>query len=318
MKQISGQVVKSSLELIRWYLLAAMLGSAALAQGGSGDRKVTIVTEPNAVVWIDGVLFGKTSESGRLEIPARAPGRHILRIRAEGYKEVIKPLQPSQKGKIEVPLVRTTDEVEVAFQEAEALATRDRDKAAEAYRKVIKLRPAYAEAYVGLARVLSEGRKYEDAKAAIRDARKIKPRFAEISAIEGRNFKDSGDDERAIISFKRAITEGSGFQPEANTGLGLIYKERAENAGSEGNLDTEKANYALAAKYFTTAIKQLSGAPDAVVLYQFLGLVYEQQKKYKEAITLYEEFLRLFPESTESDAFRSFIVQLKKQLDPKN
>ena len=123
----------------------------------------------------------------------------------------------------------------------------------------------------GWPRVLSEGRRFEDAKAVIRDARKIKPRFAEISAIEGRNFKDSGDEEKAIASFKRAITEGGGFQPEANTGLGLLYKERAETAGSEGGLEAEKANYTLAIKYFTTAIKQLSGRRTQLSSISFWG-----------------------------------------------
>ncbi|MBV9217213.1 MAG: hypothetical protein JO053_13675, partial [Acidobacteria bacterium] len=59
-------------------------------------------------------------------------------------------------------------------------------------------------------------------------------------------------------------------------------------------------------------LKQLSGAPDAIVIYQLLGLVYERQKKVSQAIGLYEEFLRTFPDAPEADAVRSFIVQLKK------
>jgi hypothetical protein len=49
-----------------------------------------------------------------------------------------------------------------------------------------------------------------------------------------------------------------------------------------------------------------------------LGLVYEQQKKYKEAIAVYKEFLRMFPDSPETVAFESFIVQLQKQIDESN
>jgi tetratricopeptide (TPR) repeat protein len=60
------------------------------------------------------------------------------------------------------------------------------------------------------------------------------------------------------------------------------------------------------------AIKQLSGAPDSIVIYQLLGLVYERQKKVDDAIAIYEEFLRLFPNSAEATAVQSFIVQLKK------
>jgi regulator of sirC expression with transglutaminase-like and TPR domain len=37
-------------------------------------------------------------------------------------------------------------------------------------------------------------------------------------------------------------------------------------------------------------------------------------KKYNDAINVYEEFLRVFPDANEATAVRSFIVQLKKQM----
>ncbi len=46
-----------------------------------------------------------------------------------------------------------------------------------------------------------------------------------------------------------------------------------------------------------------------------LGLVYERQKKFADAIATYEEFLRIFPNSNEATAVRSFIVQLKKDMN---
>lgn len=284
----------------------------------SAFRTISIVTEPNAIVWIDGVKYGRTADDGKLTVKTVATGKHTVRIRADGFAEGIKEILPTQKGTIDLPLKKTTDEAELAYQQAVVLATTDRDKAAEAYKKAVRMRPGFVEAYIGLARLYSESGKREEAANTIKEIRKIRPRSAEASTIEGRNFKEGGDDEKAIASFKRAITEGGGFQPEANTGLGLIYKEKAENAGGSGDYDQESVNYTAAAKYFSLAIKQLSGAPDAVVLYQFLGLVYEQQKKYKEAITVYQEFLRFFPDNTESAAFESYIVQLKKLLnDPK-
>ncbi|MBC7901525.1 MAG: tetratricopeptide repeat protein [Saprospiraceae bacterium] len=278
-------------------------------------RSVTVVTEPNAIVWIDGVKYGTTAENGRLLIATVATGKRMVRVRADGFKEVSRPLLASQKGDFEIPLTKTNDEAELAYQQAEVLAGSDREKAAEAYKKAIRLRPRFAEAHIALARLYSAGRDAENAEKAIKEARKIVPRSAEVSVIEGRVFRDGGDDDKAIASFKRAITEGGGFQPEAYTGLGLMYKEKAESAGASADYDGEKANYIQAAKNFTVAVKQLSGAPDAVSLYQFLGLVYEQQKKFAEAIAVYREFLRFFPDNPESAAFESFIVQLKKQLN---
>lgn len=298
--------------------IAAMTAAAqAKKPSAQALRTITIISEPDAIVWIDGVKYGKTAQDGRLTISTVAPGKRLVRVRADGFKEVTKPLLAAQKGNIDIALAKTTDEAELAYQQAEALSATDREKAALAYNTAVRLRPLYAEAYIGLARLYAEGRMPDETGNAIKAARKLRPRSAEASTIEGRIFKDGGDDDKAIASFKRAITEGGGFQPEAYTGLGLIYKERAESAGASGDYDQERVFYTDAAKYFAVAVK-LSGAPDAVVLYQFLGLVYEQQKKLKEAIAVYREFLLLFPDNPESAAFESFIVQLKKQLsEPK-
>lgn len=277
-------------------------------------RSVTVITVPGAMVWIDGVYYGKTDASGKLPINSIATGGHSLRLRADGFKEISKNLLASQRGDINITLVKTTDEAELAYQEAERLTSVDREKSAEAYKRAIKLRPRYPEANVGLARVLSEMGDLEEAAKAIRQARRLRPGYAEASAVEARILKENGEEEKAITVFKRAITEGKGFQPEAYTGLGLLYKERAEGFGGSGDFEQEEANYNESAKYLKTALKQLSGAPDALVIYQLLGLIYEHQKKFDEAIAVYEEFLRLFPNSSEAGAVRSFIVQIRKQM----
>lgn len=275
-------------------------------------RSINVVTEPDASVWIDGVKYGKTDKLGNLTIGTIASGAHTVRVRANGFKEISRPLGAAQKGDVEITLVKTTDEAELTYQKAEVLAASDRDAAAEAYRAAVKLRPKYPEAYLGLARVLLELGDHEEASAAIAAARKVRPGYAEASAVEGRIMKEAGEEAKAISSFKRAITEGKGFQPEAYTGLGLLYKEKAEGAG--GDLDAETANYAESAKNLKAALKQLSGAPDTIVIYQLLGLVYERTKKYQDAIAIYEEFLRIFPNSDEATAVRSFITQLQKQM----
>ena len=155
---------------------------------------------------------------------------------------------------------------------------------------------------------------YEGALTAIKEARKARPAYAEASAVEGRIYVSEEDEEKAIAAFKRSITEGKGIQPEAQTGLGLLYKGKAEAAASESDFEAETANYLLATNYFKKAIAQLGGAPDAITIYQFLGLAYEKMKKPKEAIAVYEEFLRVFPDSNEATAVQSFIVQLKKEM----
>jgi len=288
--------------------------SAAKGKQTAALRSCTIATEPKATVWLDGVRFGAAGENGNLTIKTVPAGTHTLRVRAGGFKEVSQPLLPTQKGIVKVALVKTTDEAELAFQQAESVGS-DSEKAIELYNRAIKLRPKYAEAYVGLARVLSSSGDPDEALKTIGAARKIRPGYAEASAVEGRIYKDNENEEKAIASFKRAITEGKNFQPEAFAGLGLLYRDRAEGFNAKGDFEQEKAAYGEAAKYLQSAVRQLSGAPDAEIIYQLLGLIYEKTENPAQAIKTYEEFLRIFPNSTEAEAVRSFIVQLKKQIN---
>ncbi|MBK8465314.1 MAG: tetratricopeptide repeat protein [Chloracidobacterium sp.] len=295
-------------------IVLIFLPQLIFCQTRSVFRSITVVSEPSAVVWLDGVRFGKTGKDGRLSITTVPAGIHSIRVRADGFKEKSQSLTAAQKGEVKIVLVKTTDEAELSFQEAERLTSVDREKSAAAYRKAIKARPNYPEAYLGLARVLLDSGDTEGAAKAINSARKLRTAYAEASAVEGRIQKESGEEDKAIAAFKRAISEGKGFQPEAYAGLGLLYKEKAETAGGAGDFEDENTNHTEAAKNLKAALKQLSGAPDAMVIYQLLGLIYERQKRYAEAIALYEEFLRIFPDATESTAVRSFIIQLKKDM----
>jgi tetratricopeptide (TPR) repeat protein len=279
----------------------------------SAARAITIVTEPNASIWIDDILRGISDESGMLVVkPLMATGIRRMRVRANGFKEASMPLLPAQKGELKVVLVKTTDKAELAFQQAESES--DRTKAAELYRQAIAARPKFAEAQLGLARVLSAASDTEGALKAIAAARRIRPVYAEASAVEGRIYKSEDNETKALASFKRSIAEGKGFQPEAHAGLGLLYKDKAEGFAASADFENEKANYALAESELKIAIKQLAGAPDAKDIYQLLGAIYEKTQRLTDAIALYEEFLRVFPDSAEATAVQSFIVQLKKQM----
>ena len=299
----------------KFRLISQVLFAIALFSGASfaqSTRSITVVTEPDARVWISGVLYGTTDTRGRLVIRSIYPGRRMIRILAPGFSEINKPLLPTQGDEIKIPLTETRDVAELAFQEGERQSTLDRAKAEAAYRKAIAANPKLISAHVGLLRTLAEGRSYDKALAALRELRKVSPRNAEASAIEGRIQKDLGDEAKAIAAFKRAITEGRGFQPEAYAGLGLLHKDKAELLFDDAEKQT--AAYNEAAKHLMTAVKQLSGAPDAAVIYQLVGMVYEEQKRYKEAIALYEDFLKNFPDSPEAEAVRSFIVQINKEI----
>ena len=265
---------------------------------------IVVRTEPNAIVWIDDVRRGVTDSKGTLVINKVASGRRTLRVRAIGFKESRVVLSPSRRGTIDVHLVRTTDKAELLFQQAEAARDKVRDDvsqkaAVEFYRNAIKLRPRFAEAHLGLARALLELNDYAAALEEIQTAQSLRRNFAEASAVEGRILRMAADEAAAIEAFQRAIVEGRGFQPEAHTGLALVYQDQGQ--------------YEDSAAEYKKAIAQLSDTEP--ILYQLLGAVYEKLEKYKEAVAAYEKYLDLAPDGSLAPAIRSVMDQLRTQAE---
>ena len=265
------------------------------------QSSLTITTEPNAIVWIDEIRRGTTDASGKLTLNKISAGRHSVRVRANGFKESVAPLIPGRRA-LAVKLVTTTDEAELKFQEAETAREQARDdasrqKAVELYREAIKLRPAFPTAHVGLARVLMDLNEFKQAHAEIDAARRTKPVYAEASAVEGRIYREEAFSDDAISSFRRAIREGGGVQPEAYVGLARVLED--------------KGQYAEAVVEFKKALAQLSDSEP--VIYQMLGAAYEKIEKPKEAVTAYEKYLELAPNGSYAAAIRSILEQLKRE-----
>jgi tetratricopeptide (TPR) repeat protein len=278
--------------------------AASASTAASVPGSINLRTEPNATVWLDEVRRGMTDAAGQLtisKVPQVSAGRHVLRVRAVGFKEASVAWVPG-RGNTVVHLVRTTDEAELTFQQAEETREKARDdaakeKAAGLYRRALELRPAFPAAHVGLARVLLDQNNYNEALAEISLARRARPVYPEASAVEGRIQRAAAFENEAIESYRQAIKEARGFQPEAHTGLAIVLEDK-------GRLDE-------AAEEFRTAIAQLSDTEP--VLYQLLGAVYEKQEKYKEAVAAYEKYLELAPEGSLAPAIRSVIDQLRRE-----
>lgn len=263
---------------------------------------LTVQTEANAIVWLDEIRRGVTDASGRLGLTPVSAGRHVLRVRGNGFKEVSVPLLPGKRGTVVVRLVRTTDEAELTFQQAEDAREKAKDdesrkESAELYRRALKHRPAFPAAHVGLARLLMDSNQYQTALAEIEAARRYGPASPEASAVEGRVYREMAFADEAIKSFRRAIREGNGFQPEAHVGMARVLEDRGQ--------------YEEAASEYETAIKQLSESEP--VIYQLLGATYERLEKYKEALDAYEKYLQLAPNGNLAPAVRSIIDQVRRQ-----
>ena len=271
---------------------------------GAG-RTLTVLTEPGtakAIVWVDEIRRGVTDSTGRLAQIKISHGAHTLRVRANGFKEVTTPVTAAQRGEIRVRLVRTTDEAELAFQQAETARESARDEpsrqqAVDLYRRTIQIRQAFPAAHVGLARVLLDLNDTNGALAEIEAARRFKANYPEASAVEGRIYRETAQIDEAIGAFNRAIRESHGFQPEAHVGLGRVYED--------------KGQYELAAREFQIALDQLFETEP--IIYQMLGAAYEKTGQNKEAIAAYENYLRLAPNGSLAPAVRSIIEQLREQ-----
>lgn len=268
----------------------------------SSGRELTIVAEPNAVIWLDEIRRGTTDTAGKLALVKVSSGAHSLRVRASGFKEASLPVAAAQRGEIRVKLTRTTDEAELTFQQAETARETAKDdaarqNAADLYRRALQLRPAFPSAHVGLARVLMDLNDSNTALAEIESARRDRPSFPEASAAEGRVYRETGQTDEAIGSFNRAIRESHGFQPEAHVGIGRVYEDRGQ--------------YELAAREYQIAIDQLSDTEP--IIYQLLGAAYEKSGKNKEAVLAYENYLRLAPNGSLAPAVRSILDQLREQ-----
>lgn len=292
---------------LRWLLITASLSVAFSsvaqrpARNSSPVAVLTIITEPNAIVWLDDIRRGITDASGRLPITKVASGRHTLRVRANGFKETTRPLLPGKRGNVTVKLIPSTDAAELAYQRAETAREQAKDdearrQAADVYREALKIRPGFPAAHVGLARVLLDLNEYEEGLAEIAAARRSRPEYAEASAVEGRIHREAAFEDKAIASFRRAIRESRGFQPEAHVGLARVLEEKGQH-------DEAIAEY-------RKALDQLSDSEP--VIYQLLGAAYEKQQKYKEALAAYEKYLALAPNGNLAPALRSIIDQLKR------
>lgn len=279
-----------------------VLSVAVVGQRRAASSSVVINTEPNAIVWIDEIRRGTTDAAGRIELKVLS-GRHAVKVRANGFKEAAVPLFPGRRT-LAVKLVRTTDQAELAFQQAEEAREKARDdaareEAAELYRKTLELRPAFPAARVGLARVLLDLNQYQPALAEIDAARRARRIYPEASAVEGRIHREAAFTDDAIASFRRAIREAKGFQPEAHVGLARVLEEQGKYVEAEAE--------------YRKAIAQLSDSEP--VIYQMLGAAYEKQRKNKEAVAAYEKYLALAPNGSLAPAVRSIIDQLRREAE---
>ena len=97
------------------------------------------------------------------------------------------------------------------------------DAAIACYKKALKIKPDYAEAYNNMGVALKDKGDLEAAIESYKEALEIKPDFAEASYNMGNALKDKGDTEAAIKSYKKVLKIKPDYA-EAYSNMGcLLY-----------------------------------------------------------------------------------------------
>lgn len=264
--------------------------------------RLVVQTVPQTVIWVDALRYGAVPERGELAIKNLRAGAHMVRARLKGKREITQPvtLAAGEQKSLRLTLTSPAAPAEQFFQNAEEL--RERGKHAEAikeYQAALKLRPrGHAAARLGLARSLMANEDYDDALAQMRQALREAPTWhAEAHTIIGNIRRTQGFYDEAIASYRTALKLARNFSPEAHTGLALAYQDR--------NLAAD------AIKHLQLAIAQANDTEP--IIYFLLGSSLEREYRSKEAVTAYEKYLELAPQSAQATAVRSVLKQLRRE-----
>ena len=156
------------------------------------------------------------------------------------------------------------------------------EEAIEAYNKALAIKPDYAEAYNNMGNALKEQGKLEEAIEAYNKALAIKPDYAEAYNNMGNALQEQGKLEEAIEAYNKALAIKPDYA-EAYNNMGNALKE-------QGKLEEaiEAYNKALAIK------------PDYAEAYNNMGNALKEQGKLEEAIEAYNKALAIKPDYAEA------------------
>jgi tetratricopeptide (TPR) repeat protein len=287
-----------------------LLASLVLQTATSAQRPRSVVSPSDFVVrapvgtiiWVDRLRYGKVTDSETLVIRNLVAGPHTLRARLTGKQEKSQSFNTSTGSReVTVKLALPAGKAEAHFQAAEELRESGKNKdAIKEYRLALSLsKRGYAAARIGLARSLLATEEYEGAvtegRRALNDSG---GHNAEAHTVIANTRRFQGLYDQAITGYQTALEQARNVSPEAHTGLALTFQER------------NRADDAI--KHYRIACDQSNDTEP--VIYFLLGGALERAMRMKEALTAYERYLELEPSGKQSNAVRSIIKQLKREV----
>lgn len=259
------------------------------------------------------------------------PGKYSLEINKEGYARMTDEFQ-LQAGRMQIikAVMMTEREAADVKNEREAmewykkgieLVKENRlEEALGAFQNAINLKPDFPQAHTKIAEILAQGSEKE----------------AFSSFEEGRNFIKENKLEEAIEAYQKAVKLKPDFA-EAYLNLGILYyhlKKSDEAVKAllkaheldQGETKTkqllaeiyyEQAREFIQSNKINEAFEKLNEAyslnSDHAYINYLLGILYTQKEKKDEAIRHLEIFLKIEPNSPQSENARAILKKLKQK-----
>ena len=175
------------------------------------------------------------------------------------------------------------------------------EKAIEAYKKAISIKPDYAEAHNNIGNALQDQGKLDDAIEAFNKALSIKPDYAEAYNNLGITLKEKGKFDEAIEAYNKALSIKPDYAEVCNN-LGNVLQD-------QGKLDEAIEAYN----------KALSIKPDYAEVYTNtteILKVYTPQKELSHALFIIDQRIKMLSSRlTNSESNTEIISNLSEGLD---
>lgn len=150
------------------------------------------------------------------------------------------------------------------------------DEATINFAKCIQLDKEHVNANLKMARILLYMRQFDDCLNHIDVALKANVNLAEAYFLKGMVFQYAGDSAKAASSFQTAVEQKADYY-DAYITLGLLYANKKDS---------------LAIQYYQSALSLRHNSAEA---WYNLGMYYQENGKYKEALNAYDNMIKTNP-----------------------
>jgi cytochrome c-type biogenesis protein CcmH/NrfG len=298
----------------------SITGQVRLAQGGAPAENIIVRLER-----LSGGYVGeeRTDRLGKFRFTGLAAEQYVVSIRMPGYQGVQQQVQLETTPSEYLQFQLVPEKVEGPAAPGGSARTRDANVPAAAYDELEKGRAA-----------LLDNKKVDEALPHLEKAVQIYPRFFEAQLLLGTVYMDAGrwEQSAAALGRARAINPKSAAPLFA---LGEVYRhqkkfEEAERVLNEGLALDEKSaagHYTLGRVYwdrgdYVKAGPQVGRAlqlkPDFAEAHLLAGNILLRARQGENALTEFQEYLRLAPEGEFAAQARQMVEKIKKALAEKN